>query len=62
MVQLSGYNTCHFLRKFRNPGSVKGYGVAVMANSDGSVQLIREIEARVAAAYDWDSLDKPVPR
>jgi hypothetical protein len=24
--------------------------------------VIREIQARIAAAYDWDSLDKPIPR
>jgi CubicO group peptidase (beta-lactamase class C family) len=40
----------------------KGYGLAVMTNSDNGGVVIREIEARVAAAYDWDSLDKPVPR
>ena len=40
----------------------KGYGIAVMTNSDTSGTVIREIEARVAAAYNWDSLDKPVPR
>jgi len=39
----------------------KGYGVAVMTNSDTG-GVIREIEAPVAAAYNWDSLDKPVPR
>ncbi len=41
---------------------VKGYGVVVMTNSDAGGTLVREIEARVAAADDWDSLDKPVPR
>ena len=41
---------------------VKGYGVAVMTNSDSGGPAIREIEARVAAAYGWDSLDKPVLR
>jgi CubicO group peptidase (beta-lactamase class C family) len=41
---------------------VKGYGVAIMTNSDSGGPVIREIEARVAAAYGWDSLDKPVPR
>ena len=40
----------------------QGYGIAVMTNSDTSGTVIREIEARVAAAYNWDSLDKPVPR
>ncbi|MFN8061570.1 MAG: serine hydrolase domain-containing protein [Gemmatimonadaceae bacterium] len=42
----------------------KGYGAVVMANSNSpaSATLIREIEARVASAYGWDSLDKPIPR
>ncbi len=40
----------------------KGYGVAIMTNADSGGQLINEIRNRVAAAYDWDSLDKPVPR
>jgi len=41
---------------------LKGYGLAIMTNSDSGGALIREIEARVAAAYNWDSLDKQVPR
>jgi CubicO group peptidase (beta-lactamase class C family) len=40
----------------------KGYGVVVMTNGDAGGPVIAEIEARVAAAYDWDSLDKPLPR
>ena len=40
----------------------KGYGVAVMTNGDRGRALINEIEARVAAAYGWDSLDKPLVR
>jgi CubicO group peptidase (beta-lactamase class C family) len=40
----------------------KGYGVAVMTNADSGRAVINEVEARVAAAYGWDSLDKPVPR
>lgn len=41
---------------------LKGYGFAIMTNSDSGGALIREIQERVAAAYGWDSLDKPVPR
>ncbi|HVL68747.1 MAG TPA: serine hydrolase domain-containing protein [Vicinamibacterales bacterium] len=41
---------------------LKGYGFAIMTNSDSGGALIRELEARIAAAYNWDSLDKPVPR
>ncbi len=41
---------------------LKGFGVAVMANGDGGLPVIEEIQARVARAYGWDSLDKPLPR
>ena len=40
----------------------KGYGVVVMTNGDRGRALITEIEARVAAAYGWDLLDKPLVR
>lgn len=40
----------------------KGYGIVVMTNGDNGGALIREIENRVAAAYQWDSLDKPLRR
>ncbi len=40
----------------------KGYGVAIMTNGDRGRALINEIEARVALAYGWDSLDKPLVR
>jgi CubicO group peptidase (beta-lactamase class C family) len=42
--------------------TLKGYGVAIMTNSDSGGRLIEEIRSRVAAAYNWDTLDKPVPR
>jgi CubicO group peptidase (beta-lactamase class C family) len=40
----------------------KGYGVAIMTNADSGGAVVAEIRNRVAAAYNWDSLDKPVPR
>ena len=40
----------------------KGYGIAIMTNGDRGRALINEIEARVAAAYSWDLLDKPLVR
>jgi CubicO group peptidase (beta-lactamase class C family) len=41
---------------------IKGYGVAVMTNSDSGGQLNRELQNRVAAAYKWDTLDQPLRR
>ena len=41
---------------------LKGYGVAIMTNSDSGRPVINAIEDRVAVAYGWDSLDKPVLR
>lgn len=40
----------------------KGYGLVVMTNSDSGGSLIAVIQERVATAYGWDSLDKPVLR
>jgi CubicO group peptidase (beta-lactamase class C family) len=40
----------------------KGYGVAIMTNSDSGGALAREIVERVARAYNWDTLDKPLLR
>lgn len=40
----------------------KGYGLAIMTNADSGGLVIRELRSRVAAAYGWDTLDKPIPR
>ena len=40
----------------------KGYGVAIMTNGDNGGQGNAELLERVAAAYGWDTLDKPLPR
>ncbi|MCX6594650.1 MAG: serine hydrolase [Acidobacteria bacterium] len=41
---------------------VKGYGVVILTNGDNGDVLTREIRERVARAYGWDTLDKPVLR
>jgi CubicO group peptidase (beta-lactamase class C family) len=41
---------------------INGYGLAIMTNGDFGGPVMTEVRARVAAAYDWDWLDKPVPR
>lgn len=40
----------------------KGYGAVVMTNGGNAGPLIQEVLDRIARAYDWDSLDKPVLR
>ncbi len=41
---------------------LKGYGFAAMTNGDSGGPLLEELQQRVAAAYGWDSLDKPLRR
>jgi CubicO group peptidase (beta-lactamase class C family) len=41
---------------------VKGYGVVIMTNGDNGGALAQIVGDRVARAYGWDMLDKPVPR
>lgn len=48
---------CHLIGHLR-----KGYGVAIMTNGDRGQALIAEVERRLAEAYNWDSLHKPLVR
>lgn len=48
---------CRFVGHVR-----KGYGMVVMTNGDWGIPVIDEIQNRIASAYDWDLLDKPLPR
>jgi hypothetical protein len=41
---------------------VKGYGLVVMTNSDSGGAILQEVRDRIARAYGWDTLDKPVVR
>jgi CubicO group peptidase (beta-lactamase class C family) len=41
---------------------IKGYGFAAMTNGDAGGRLIAEFQQRVAAAYKWDMLDRPLRR
>ncbi len=47
---------------FATAHRAKGYGVVVMTNGGNAQSLLQEIVDRVARAYGWDTLDKPVLR
>lgn len=40
----------------------KGYGLAIMTNSDSGGRLIAELSRRIQSAYQWDSIAQPAPR
>ncbi|MFK7865063.1 MAG: serine hydrolase, partial [Pseudohongiellaceae bacterium] len=40
----------------------KGYGFALMTNSDRGGALMQEIARRIELAYEWDSIAAPTPR
>lgn len=40
----------------------KGYGLAVMTNSDTGGTLIQEVVRRIATIYEWDSIKEPIGR
>jgi len=48
---------CHLMAHVR-----KGYGVVIMTNSDSGERVVSEIEVRIANAYGWDTVDKPIFR
>lgn len=41
---------------------VRGYGLVVMTNGDAGGPVIEEIRERIARAYNWDMVHKPIPR
>lgn len=41
---------------------LKGYGFVVMTNGDAGGALAQDIRGKIAQAYSWDVLDKPIPR
>ena len=41
---------------------VKGCGVAIMTNGDRGSTVIEELKGRIANAYNWDTLGRPIPR
>jgi CubicO group peptidase (beta-lactamase class C family) len=41
---------------------LKGYGVVIMTNGDNGGALVQELRRQIQQAYQWDALDKPIPR
>jgi hypothetical protein len=41
---------------------LKGYGVVMMTNGDNGPALMQELRNRIQQAYQWNVLDKPIPR
>jgi CubicO group peptidase (beta-lactamase class C family) len=41
---------------------LKGYGVVIMTNGDNGGALVQALRSRIQQAYQWDALDKPIPR
>jgi CubicO group peptidase (beta-lactamase class C family) len=41
---------------------LKGYGVVIMTNGDNGPALMQVLRDRIQQAYQWDVLDKPIPR
>ena len=41
---------------------LKGYGVVIMTNGDNGGALIQQVRSRIQQSYQWDALDKPIPR
>lgn len=36
--------------------------IVMMTNGDNGLALMNQVADRVVAAYEWDSLEKPLPR
>ena len=41
---------------------LKGYGLVIMTNGDNGPALMQALRDRIQQAYQWDVLDKPIPR
>jgi CubicO group peptidase (beta-lactamase class C family) len=40
----------------------KGYGMVIMTNGDNGMALMNQVADRIAHAYEWDSVEQPIPR